>query len=86
MRFWIKMTGIRVIGYLMFCLLPLPADYQALTQNDAELGNLSSKLLVELSTTSEADAATLTRMREINEQRVLAFARWQDDLRRLGIS
>jgi hypothetical protein len=86
MRFWIKMLGIGVIGYLMFCLLPLPADYQALTQNSAELENLSSKLMVELSTTGLADVATLTRMREINEQRVVAFARWNDDLRRLGIS
>ena len=86
MRFWIKMAGMGAIGYLMFCLLPLPADYQALTQNDAELGNLSSKLPVELSTTGVASAATIGRIEEINERRVLAFARWQDDLRRLGIS
>jgi hypothetical protein len=86
MRFWIKIAGMGVVGYLMFCLLPLRADYQALTQNSAELENLSSKLMVGLSATGVADVATLARMREINEQRVVAFARWNEDLRRLGVS
>jgi hypothetical protein len=85
MRFWIKLAGLGVFGYLLMCLFPLPSDYSRVVRADSIFEQIASNADRELWATGHLSAESKALFEQASDQRSLAFAQWSDDLKRLGM-